>query len=150
MRAELHKAILRCDIVTTPGARYNLYLNGEYAEQYRFEKDNDKSGLVDVKIEVLSGKIMVPDSGSLAEYPTIGGKSIWFPQDRFVYWFYSKEFQTDVWYDKDINYKHIWPQGPSYYSDWGKPIWEYDRLITPMRNKREENTKKTCELLNLT
>ena len=153
--AKLHKATIRGHIKTQPGTKYNLYIDGVLSEKYEFDKTNSGWGYKDIRIEVLEGKVMIPEGAAEAEYPTYHEDPVWVYQKRYCEWMYTDEFKHDEWYSGTITYKHLWPQGPSYYKQEepggkiGKPVWTYEKVFNPMKYNKKETSAKLRELLGL-
>ena len=153
LMAKLHEATIRVSIDTKPGTKYNLYIDNVLCENYEIKKLNNGYGMKDIRIEVLEGEIMISEGAAVAEYPTINENPVWVYQKRYCDWIHSDSFEYDTWYNGVVNFKHLWPQGPSYYKEVdgkiGRPVWEYKKIFNPMSVNKKETSALLRTLLDL-
>ena len=153
--AKLRKATIRVNIQTKPNTRYDLYIDGVLSEKYEFDKINSDYGMKDINIVVHEGAIMISEEAAEAEYPTINENPVWVYQKRYCDWLYSDfgDVEYDTWYKGTVSYKHLWPQGPSYYKEKdgkvGRPVWEYQKIFNPMAANKKETSALLRRLLGL-
>lgn len=102
---------------------YSIFINDKEYPFYYFYKLDNEYGYKKIYIKVLSGRIKVSSIAIAEYYP-----SKVLIQNNFIDWFYSDRFMTDTWYDHDIYFYHLYPQGPSKFIN-GKPIWDYEPTL---------------------
>lgn len=122
------------EIEETDNADYSILIDGIESPWYSFTKQDQEYGYRRIDIKVYQGKIKISPT-SIARYC---GKTL--IQNNYIDWFYSDLYQTDVWYDHDIYFYHLFAQGPSYFLD-GKAVWTFDPIWPVTKAHKSANTK---------
>jgi hypothetical protein len=115
-------------------AEYTIFVDGKPMQFYHFDKHSEDYGFKHIEIVVSRGRVKIP-STCHASYP---GRIVF--QEDYIDWFYSDKYKQNVWYDHNISFHHLYPQGPSYF-DHDKPIWNFSPICAGHLMSKEVLTK---------
>lgn len=138
------EAVLDVKINGTPCSSNSVYI-------YNFSVPSEQYLYKEISIHILSGKIKLSDIDAVALYPsyqTESGKVI-VVQSNFIEWFNSQTHELDRTYTQGetITFKHLVPQGPNYFNNDGKPVYEYKPLIYLSREHKIENSQSVRNII---
>lgn len=138
------EAVLDVKINGTPCSSNSVYI-------YNFSVPSEQYLYKEISIHIRSGNLKLSDIDAVALYPsyqTESGKVI-VVQSNFIEWFNSKTHELDRTYTQGetITFKHLVPQGPNYFDNDGKPVYEYEPLIYLNRDHKTENSKFVKEII---
>lgn len=145
----LGTAELIVDVSTSYGTQYDIFIDNQQVEKYSFLKVDREYGCKDIRIEVKRGAVKLAHNSSNAHYLCRNGAIKIVNQYEYIDWFYSHTHTTNAWYSTGevIKFKHLYPQGPTYFVD-DKPIFEYNKVMPAMKNKKKLVTDQIIEYIS--
>lgn len=144
----LGRARLVVDIEQSTNAKYDIYIDGVNVKDYCFIKADSEYGCKDIQIKIYDGAIKINEYASKAYYPCLDGSVKIVSQIEYIDWFFSDTHVPNCWYYKGdtIMFKHLYPQGPSYFVD-GKPIFKYNEVLPAMKDNKSMVTQQVINYI---
>lgn len=139
MLVKKNTTLLAVDI-EEDNADYQIFIDDKECDIYCFEKHSYEYGYKHIKIIVHGGRIKI---SPIAHAFYMNKKLI---QNNYVDWFYSDNFAVDTWYNHDMSFYHLYPQGPSYFDN-NKDIWDYKPTLAAYYNDKQTITNYLRNLI---